>query len=72
MTANLARLPDLMSDRSLLAWLVAGMILALAFGIWAGLVYPGLYGKYESTGARARRRTWFAMLVDWFVRRLDR
>ncbi|MFQ5678083.1 MAG: hypothetical protein ACE5HP_01330 [Gemmatimonadota bacterium] len=61
-----------MSDRTLLVLLGVGMVLALGFGIWAGLGYPGLYGRYESTGKRAPRRTPVEMLMDWVVRRLDR
>lgn len=58
-------------SESVLFWiLVAGMVLALAAGIWVGLGYPGLYEKYESTGARAPRRTPFEMLVDWILDRL--
>lgn len=67
---TLLRVP--IGDEILLVFLLAGMVLALAFGLWAGLGYPGLYGKYESTGTKAPRRTPFEMLMDWVVRRLDR
>lgn len=61
-----------MSDRTLLWLLLLGMVLALGYGIWAGLGYPGLYEKYESTGTKAPRRTPFELLMDWIVERLDR
>lgn len=61
-----------MSDRIVLALLVAGMLLALGLGIWIGLGYPGLYDKYESTGTTAPRRTPFEMLVDWIVKKLGK
>lgn len=60
-----------MSDLTLLILLLIPAVLALAFGIWAGLGYPGLYDRYEATG-RAPRRTPFEMLIDWLVRRWDR
>lgn len=60
-----------MSDLALLVLLVAPMVLALGFGIWAGLGYPGLYGRYEKTG-KAPRRTPFEMLMDWIVSLWDR
>lgn len=53
--------------------IIFGMVLALAVGIWVGLGYPGLYGKYEATGSlNRRRRTLFEMLLDWIVVRMDR
>lgn len=58
-----------MSYTLILAALVVPMLVALGFGIWAGLGYPGLYERFESGGA-ARRRTPFEMLVDWVVDRL--
>lgn len=61
-----------MSERALFWILVAGMVAALALGIWVGLGYPGLYDRYESTGAKAPRRSPFEMLVDWLVDRFDR
>lgn len=61
-----------MSDQILLVLLVAGMVLALALGIWIGLGYPGLFEKHESTGAKAPRRTPFEMLVDWMLEKLGR
>lgn len=60
-----------MSDELLLALVVGGMALAFGFGIWAGLGYPGLYGRYEKTG-RAPRVSPFEQLVDWLVRKWDR
>lgn len=57
-----------MSYGTILTLLTVPMVLALAFGLWAGLGYPGLYDRYESTG-RAPRRTPFEMLVDWVVER---
>jgi len=60
-----------MSDRTLLAIIGFLSLLALAFGIWAGLGYPGLYDKYDKTG-RAPRIAPFEMLVDWIIRKLRR
>ena len=53
-----------MNDRILLAIIVVSGILALGFGIWAGLGYPGLYDKYEKTG-RVSRSSPFEMMIDW-------
>lgn len=39
-----------MSDGTLLLILAVPAGLAFAFGIWAGLGYPGLYDKYAKTG----------------------
>ena len=60
-----------MSDSTLLVLIVAGAILAFALGIWIGLGYPGLYGKYQATG-KAPRTTPFEMLVDWIYGKLGR
>jgi hypothetical protein len=60
-----------MSDQALLTVLVVLAVLSFAIGIWVGLGYPGLYGKYESTG-KAPRVTPFEMLMDWIVRKFDR
>ena len=60
-----------MSDRVLVVLLAIPLVLALGFGLWAGLGYPGLYDKYESTG-KADRRTPFERAVDWIVHRVDR
>lgn len=60
-----------MSDQTWLIILLIPMLAAFAFGVWAGLGFPGLYEKYESTG-RASRRTPFERVVDWVVERLDR
>lgn len=57
-----------MNDRILLGIIVVSGILALGFGIWAGLGYPGLYQKYEKTG-RVSRTSPFEMLVDWIFGR---
>lgn len=61
-----------MSDQMLFFLLIAGMVLALAVGIWIGLGYPGLYEKYESTGTKAPRRTPLEMLMDWILEKIDR
>ena len=60
-----------MSDQALLTVLAVLAVLSFAIGIWVGLGYPGLYGKYESTG-KAPRVTPFEMLMDWIVRKFDR
>lgn len=60
-----------MSDRTLLIILLIPMVVAFAFGIWAGLGYPGRYDKYESTG-KVPRSTPFERMMEWVVRRLDR
>jgi hypothetical protein len=45
-------------------WIVGGAV-AFAFGIWAGLGYPGWYDKYDPGPPRARRmNTW---LNRWFL-----
>ncbi len=51
--------------------IIAPMVLALAFGVWAGLGYPGLYDKYESSGRHLRRRSPGDWLADLVVRVLD-
>ncbi len=43
-----------MSDGTLLLILSVPAVLALAFGIWVGLGYPGMYEKYEKTGRASR------------------
>lgn len=43
-----------MSDGTLLLILSIPAGIAFAFGIWAGLGYPGLYDKYERTGKAPR------------------
>lgn len=60
-----------MNDRILLGIIVVSGIIALGFGIWAGLGYPGLYQKYEKTG-RVSRTSPFEMLVDWIFGRFLR
>ena len=56
-----ARQPQ-MSDRALLILLAIPAIIAFAFGIWAGLGYPGLYNRYESRG-RAPREAPYKQLL---------
>ncbi len=60
-----------MNDLTLLIILVAGAVVAFGVGIWAGLGYPGLYEKYESTG-RVPRESPFQMLVDWVYGKFGR
>lgn len=43
-----------MSDGTLLLILSIPAGIAFAFGIWAGLGYPGLYDKYDRTGRAPR------------------
>lgn len=43
-----------MSDGTLLLILAIPAGIAFAFGIWAGLGYPGLYDKYDRTGKAPR------------------
>ena len=43
-----------MSDTTLLVILVIPMVLALAFGVWAGLGYPGKHDRYAKTGKAPR------------------
>lgn len=54
-----------MSDRTLLIVLAIPAIIAFAFGIWAGLGYPGLYDRYASTG-KAPREAPYKRLLRWF------
>lgn len=58
-----------MSYGTILILLAVPMVLALGFGLWAGLGYPGLYERHES-GGRTPRRTPFEMMVDWLVDRM--
>ena len=60
-----------MNDSFLLAIIVVSGVLALGFGIWAGLGYPGLYEKYEKTG-KVSRSSPFDMLLDWIFGRFLR
>lgn len=62
---------ELVSDQILLAIIIVSGILAFAFGIWAGLGYPGLFDKYEKTG-RVSRTSPFEMLIDWIFGRFVR
>lgn len=64
-------LGKLVSDQLLLAIIVVSGVLALGFGLWAGLGYPGLYDKYEKTG-RVSRQSPFEMLIDWVFGRFVR
>ena len=59
------------SDRLLLTIILVSGSLAFAFGIWAGLGYPGLYDKYERTG-RVSRDSPFQMLIEWIFGRFIR
>lgn len=59
-----------MSDAALLILLVAPMVLALMFGVWVGLGYPGLHGRFEASGRTPARSPW-EMMVDRLVERLD-
>ena len=60
-----------MDDRTVLTILIVLSVIAFAFGIWAGLGYPGLYDKYEKTG-RAPRLSPFEMLMDRLFRMFGR
>lgn len=52
-----------MSDAALLLVLLVPLGLAFAFGIWAGLGYPGRYDRYERTGRAPRHhRPWWWVL----------
>lgn len=59
-----------MSDLALLILLVIPLVLALVLGIWVGLGYPGLYGRFESVDGPRARSPW-ERLVDWIVGKLD-
>jgi len=63
----MARRGGVVSDRTLIILLAIPAILAFAFGIWAGLGYPGVYDKYESTG-KVPRELPFKRLLAWFSR----
>ncbi len=52
-----------MSDSIFLTLLVVAGVLALGLGVWIGLGYPGLYDRYENTGARAPRVSPFRRLL---------
>ena len=60
-----------MNDRILLGIIIVSGAVALGFGIWAGLGYPGLFGKYEKTG-RVSRSSPFEVLIDWVFGRFIR
>ena len=60
-----------MTDRTFLTILIVLSVIAFAYGIWAGLGYPGRYDKYEKTG-KAPRMSPFEMLWDRVFRRFDR
>lgn len=53
-----------MSDGVLLILLAIPAIIAFAFGIWAGLGYPGLYDRYAS-GGKAPREAPYKRLLRW-------
>jgi hypothetical protein len=52
-----------MTDGQILLLLSIPAGLAFAFGIWAGLGYPGLYDKYERTGRAPREAP-----LKWLIR----
>ncbi len=52
-----------MSDDTLLLILSIPAGLAFAFGIWAGLGYPGLYDRYARTGRAPRESP-----LGWILR----
>lgn len=65
-----------MSERIQVFLIIAPMVLALAFGLWAGLGYPGLDDEGEDAGAGAPRRhrrprSPSEILADWVVGMLD-
>jgi len=53
-----------MDDRIFLILLIVASVLALAIGVWVGLGYPGLYDRYEDTGAQAERKAPYRVLLD--------
>jgi hypothetical protein len=53
-----------MSDSTLLVILIVLAVLAFVLGIWIGLGYPGLYRKYDHTGAHAPRVSPIRMLLN--------
>lgn len=52
-----------MSDSTFFILIVIAGVLALAVGVWIGLGYPGLYDRYENTGAHAPRVSPFRRLL---------
>ncbi|MEN8145118.1 MAG: hypothetical protein ABFS14_09225 [Gemmatimonadota bacterium] len=60
-----------MTDQIFLAVLIILGVLALGFGLWAGLGYPGYYDKYEKTGRAPRGSPW-QIVIDWIFDRLIR
>lgn len=61
-----------MSDQ-LLFWIIVGsMAVAFAAGVWIGLGYPGLYDRYEDTGAGARTSSGSPVqqLLDWIFSKI--
>ena len=52
-----------MSNGALLLILLVPAVLAFAFGIWAGLGYPGMYDKDEKTGKVPRESP-----LKWLLR----
>jgi hypothetical protein len=59
------------SDQVFLVLLIILGVLSLAYGVWAGLGYPGRYEKYEKSG-RAPRGSPFQIVIDWIFDRLSR
>ena len=55
-----------MSDQTFLILLIVAGVIALGLGVWIGLGYPGLYERYENTGAKAPRKAPIRMLLDRF------
>ena len=55
-----------MDDRTFLFLLIVAGVIALGLGVWIGLGYPGLYGRYEDTGKKAPRKLPIRMLLDRF------
>ena len=55
-----------MNDRTFLILLIGASALALAVGVWIGLGYPGLYDRYEDTGAKLARKAPIRVLLDRF------
>lgn len=57
-----------MSDETFLTLLIVAGVVALVLGVWIGLGYPGLYDRYQDTGAKAPRKAPIAILLERFGR----